>query len=586
MSSLGSMKIRHKLLAIYGVVVVLPILAVGIYLNNEMRNIFIDQVLSETTSNMNRIEERLRNLFDTITPIADLISVNQDFIALADHHYENNLEFFLMHRDDKVMRDFFIAFSEVSNIRFYSLNPTMLHGGHFFVATKEIQETDWFVDALKRDGRLSWGIVADKFSGRRYLTLTQLVKNWEGEQLGVLNIYVATQYLTNIFQDEPYEVILTLNHETIVFNEGEIFLEKPHPFEEGIYSEEDGSRVFHDVINGKEVLVNLSQFRSHRALDSEIQIATIIPIQQVTSRVNEVMEQVFLVVGGFLGISFALILIFVITFDRKIKLLKRAMTQVAGGDFTISPSLSGGKDELHDIYAQLYDTMMSIQHLTKEIYAQQLQKEMWMHRQKESEFKRLATQINPHFLYNTLEMIRVKAVKGNSKEIAHIVNQLSRLLRRSLESDIHPIPLKKELEFITMYLEIQKLRFKDKIDYKITVDLDHETYRILPLIIQPLVENAFIHGIEMKEGQGNIHVHIYQKKNRLWIEIKDNGLGFGESRLREIQELLASSVEIDGESIGLMNVHQRIQIYYGKEYGITLESEINKGTIVYVELPY
>jgi len=580
-------KIRHKLMGIYILVVVLPILLVGVYLNNEIRQIVLEQVLQETTVNMNRIEERLYHLFDNLTRVSALISINAEFQDIVQREYANNLEFALMYWETDLIEGYQRQFiDQIHDLRFYSFNMTMLHSRHFFLATNLVQKTPWFQEALSHDGYPTFTVVEDRFTGRNHLTLTKLVKNNADVPLGVLNLYVNTRHLESIFQDEPYEVILSLNDEAFRFENGQLLVEDMPDFGFEQQQAWEESQVFREIHEGKDSLVNMVWFSHEWPNDSEMQITTIIPIEAVTYQTNVIMDRVFWVVSLSLGASLILMLYFVRSFDRKVNLLKGAMTRVAVGDFSIAPTIKGGEDELKEIYDQLYTTMISIQQLLAEVYRQEIQQEVLKTKQKESEFKWLTSQINPHFLYNTLEMIRVKAAKNGEKEIAEIVKKLSRLLRFSLETKIQTIPLKKEIQFITMYLEIQKLRFQEKIHYEVMVEPVCEDRMILPLIIQPLIENAFSHGIEMMEGRGEIQISIFKEADRLVISVRDNGLGISPSRLEEIEQYLLDSETMTGDSIGLSNVHQRIQLYYGKDYGLKIKSEEHVGTTVRLEIKF
>ena len=583
LTSFNNLKIRYKLLSVYSFVIVLPLLGVGFYLSREVQRIMINQVLQETSTNMDRIEERLNNLFDDVLEVSDLLTINENLIKLASHEYQNNLEVFNMHERYRVFDDFLIHYNQIDDIRFYSLNPTMLQVGNFFKATETIIANDWFQDAIERDGGVSWILKTDELTNKDYFTLTRLVKDRVGTPLGVLNVYISSLQLKTIFQDEPYEIILVLNQKIIIFQEGELVIGEEPPFLELINEEQD-SYVLKNGYGEGGVRVNQRRINPHRVLDNELQIATIIPIEEVTLQVKIVMQKVFLVVGGCLLASLGFILIFVSSFNQRIKLLKDAMDQVASGNFIAKPSIKGN-DEINEIYHKLYETMVSIQQLMREIYMQRVQNEEWKVRQKESEFKWLTSQINPHFLYNTLEMIRVKAIKSQAQDVAQIVKLLSKLLRRSLESHDQLISLKKEIEFTEMYLEIQKLRFKDKIDYEIQIEMDSERYQVIPLLIQPIVENAFIHGVELKEGNGTIKIKIYQNQKFLMVEVEDNGVGIDSDRLVELEKKLNQPFEENSTSIGITNVQQRLKLYYGSTYGIEMNSKKGEGTKVSIYLP-
>lgn len=208
---------------------------------------------------------------------------------------------------------------------------------------------------------------------------------------------------------------------------------------------------------------------------------------------------------------------------------------------------------------------------------------------KKSELKTLQAQINPHFLYNTLDTIVWMAEANKSEQVIEIVSALSNFFRITLSKGKDWIDVKDEVEHIRSYLIIQKIRYRDILDFRIEVDDDILNYKILKLTLQPIVENALYHGIKYRRAGGTIIING-KKTNEglLQFEVNDNGIGMSEEKLAEIQaELNNDSVEpvIKENGFGLNNVHKRIRLYYGKQFGITLKSEYNTGTCVLLCFP-
>jgi two-component system sensor histidine kinase YesM len=196
----------------------------------------------------------------------------------------------------------------------------------------------------------------------------------------------------------------------------------------------------------------------------------------------------------------------------------------------------------------------------------------------------LASQINPHFLYNTLETIRMKARCNGEIEIEELVKMLAKIMRRNIQVGDKLVTLKSELELVEYYLKIQQYRFGERINYEIDIRCNIEYQKIMPLIIQPVVENAFVHGLETKEGEGKIRI-IVEKKDHLVIQVIDDGIGMSQEKLEEIKENLNDFRKLNRSNIGLNNVNQRINLLYGAGYGLEVDSEENKGTKVTIVLP-
>jgi two-component system, sensor histidine kinase YesM len=208
---------------------------------------------------------------------------------------------------------------------------------------------------------------------------------------------------------------------------------------------------------------------------------------------------------------------------------------------------------------------------------------------KKAELKTLQAQINPHFLYNTLDTIVWMAQANKIDQVIDIVQALSNFFRISLSKGRDWITIDQEIEHIRCYLTIQKLRYQDILDYKIDVDEDILSGTILKLTLQPLVENALYHGIKNKRGRGTIIVRAKREgADQVMLEILDNGVGFTPYKLGRIQAaLMDDSGEISSSEsgFGLENVHKRIQLYYGKQYGLTVQSKYQEGTRVTVTIP-
>ena len=197
----------------------------------------------------------------------------------------------------------------------------------------------------------------------------------------------------------------------------------------------------------------------------------------------------------------------------------------------------------------------------------------------------LASQINPHFLFNALESIRMKAHLRGDSEISVVVRNLGRLMRRSLDVGSKKISLQNELEMVRCYLEIQQFRYGDRISFNLDIDPSAQNLEVPPLIIQPLIENAVIHGLENKIDNGIIRVTAYIFGGELHVEVLDNGQGMDEAKVNELVQSLLDSKEDDHNHIGMRNVHLRLQLSYGIQYGLAISSAPNRGTRIHFCIP-
>jgi two-component system, sensor histidine kinase YesM len=207
---------------------------------------------------------------------------------------------------------------------------------------------------------------------------------------------------------------------------------------------------------------------------------------------------------------------------------------------------------------------------------------------KKAELRALQAQINPHFLYNTLDTIIWMAESKKTADVVNIVTALSSFFRISLSKGMDWITIGEEVERIRNYLTIQKMRYRDILDFKIEVDSDVADHTILKLILQPLVENALYHGIKNKRQGGTIRVRARRRnENEIQLEVEDDGIGFTPEKLAQLRaDLDDESAEIKLESgYGIGNVNKRIRLYYGRSYGVSIQSVYNTGTCVTLIIP-
>ncbi len=255
--------------------------------------------------------------------------------------------------------------------------------------------------------------------------------------------------------------------------------------------------------------------------------------------------------------------------SQPVKELIFSMSRVEDGDLDVRIE-SPRKDEIGILFNKFNIMTEQIQKLMKETLEEQNQLLT-------AERKALLAQINPHFLYNTLNTIKSISKLEGIDNITTIVTQLGKLLRSTIENDQEFVTLGTSIELVKSYLAIQKIRFGDKIQTLIELPENLKTHSFPKLILQPLIENAVIHGLEPKVGGGKIVLKVSKQNKEIKIEISDTGIG--------MTEPLKAMEDNSKNSIGLHNVHRRLQLYYGKDYGINIESSLGKGTKIVLVIP-
>lgn len=221
--------------------------------------------------------------------------------------------------------------------------------------------------------------------------------------------------------------------------------------------------------------------------------------------------------------------------------------------------------------------------MTSEIRALMEQNVYEQKQKRKSELKALQAQINPHFLYNTLDSIIWMSEAGENDEVVEMTSALARLLRQSISNDQEEVELEKEFEYVKNYLTIQKMRYKDKLEFFIYVDPRVAHVPVIKLVLQPLVENAIYHGIKYKETKGNLKIYAKPVDGRVEIVVADDGIGMDEDVMEHIFDEHRKEQKRNG--VGVPNVQKRLQLQYGSEYGIRYESVKGAGTKVVITIP-
>ncbi len=256
----------------------------------------------------------------------------------------------------------------------------------------------------------------------------------------------------------------------------------------------------------------------------------------------------------------------------------------ASGDFTVSYH-TDRNDEMKKLAESFNSMVKEIKILVDDIHREQ-------EIAKDAELRLLQEQINPHFLYNTLDAIIWMTEAGENQKAIQIIQELSSFFRISLSKGESIITIKNEREHVKNYLEIQRFRYQDILDYEIDMNEDILEYHIQKLTLQPIVENAIYHGIKNKRGGGKITVEGDFQGDDIIFRVRDNGIGMKEEELTKFRDYISGKIELDnsdknksGSGFGMANVEKRIEMMYGPDYGVTVESKYNEGTIVTVLIP-
>lgn len=300
----------------------------------------------------------------------------------------------------------------------------------------------------------------------------------------------------------------------------------------------------------------------------------VVPMEEVVEKINAIAKNIILVLV--LSIFFAIYISSRVakTISKPILRLTDQMVEIREEKFMPIEPLDR-EDEIGILY-QSYNRMIhKIQQLIKEVYEGDIKK-------REAEYKALKSQISPHFLYNTLDSIHWLAMRYKAKEISTMVNLLAKFYRISISKGREYITLAEELQHAESYVKIQKIRYEGKFEVKTEIDENLLQYYTISIITQPLVENAIIHGLERKDGQGTITIRLLSEEEDLLIEVEDDGVSGDPD---QIQYILKNGKSETRSGYGIINVNERVKLHFGERYGLTYTRGHGQGICARIRIP-
>lgn len=442
----------------------------------------------------------------------------------------------------------------------------------------DVKEMSWYKRAIEMQGGVTissshvQNIVEYKYPW--VVTLSSAITN-ETENIGVLMV------------DLNYKVINDLCRSVDLEDKGYIFL-----------VDETGSLVYHPKQNLIYSGLKTEQTNEILAckdsyfitdIDHEEYLYTIAKSDMTGWRVVGVVKTKELLTYNVIArntyfITTALLLVIAISLSiqlskritKPIIVLEKAMKKSELGDFEDATIEIKEKNEIGRLGRSFNMMNQKIEQLIKEKILDEKLK-------RKSELRVLQAQINPHFLYNTLDSIIWMAEGGENEAVVKMTSELARLLRQSISNELEVVSIQQEINYVKSYLSIQKMRYRDQLNYTIEVEDSVQQYSIIKLVIQPLIENAIYHGIKYKEEQGNITIKGYEVDEKIVIEVSDDGIGMDEETLANI--FIKKETNLKRNGVGVYNVYSRLKLHYGQRSEMSYESAPNKGTKVKISIP-
>lgn len=546
--------------------------------------------------NLVNMEAYLNSYLEEVDSIAKNVNYNyylQDYLETVikeeddyvDSGIGKNMRSYEM--SSQAFSDTLLSRADISSIMIFGKKKMLLNRSMYTYqkVALDYSKLDWYAKAVaKPQDAIITGPNRHSFfdTDDEVISLSREVQSYEnGTFRGVILINLNMNKITEIcnsFQEKQENFICIIN------DKGELVYEQQNGRERFAFDEKENRQELNTALGKTKESCFRLNYRGEKYLVTRTDMKTtgwtlvsMVPYKSVMAETMAISGVMILAVAITLIVTLLLLNRILTGVVKPLKKLEKYMVQVNPDNMDQRMEILTD-DEIGHLSMKFNQMMDRIRNLKEQVIEEQEDKRKY-------ELQALQAQINPHFLYNTLDSI-IWMAETNDSNIVAMTEALAKLFRISLNKGNEEISLERELEHVKNYLIIQSMRYADKFTYEISAESGVERCRTIKLILQPIVENCIYHGIKKKRGTGKITIRAYRREQNLIIEISDDGCGMPEEICRKILSDEIESENISGSGIGVKNVNERIQLRFGKKYGLSYSSEEGVGTTVTYVLPY
>ncbi len=573
--------ITYKLTVAFVLLIITPVCIIGYLSFRFSETVILEKVGISTSKTLEQTAVNVDNLLNGMISVANTFNLNRDIVEILDR---NSLSLEQNWRDATLIDNLFVSIHST----FFPYNSyftiTSATGKSFTSwdtlrgSTFNVMNQNWFKQIP--NNRFSWFTAQTNYvheERSRYPLVFTLAGSIQ-ENIGQK---VYGKFLISI----PHQELITILKKATVFPESSLVLldDANRPF---IHTGQIGDKRLWAAIDPRELMDtngSLIIVASHqkylinyqRLNKNAWKVAEIIPYESLLGEIRQLGSKIGWVLCLFILLFVVIAILIAISITRPIKQLCGSMRKVEDGDLTVQVRVIS-EDEVGLLVSSFNKMVKKIKELIDQLVIEQ-------RRERELEFEALQAQIRPHFLFNTLNSIRWVAVMNQADSVADMISALSQILKMSINSNKF-ITIQEELEGLKSYLLLQQVRYNSRLEVSYEIDPAVLQLPIIKLILQPLVENAIIHGLA-KSNEGMITVIIHRDGETVIAAIRDNGRGMPSEKVAELNRLPANFNQAQRRGIGLSNVQQRLQLNYGDQAKLTIDSQIGSGTVVTLSWP-
>lgn len=583
---LDNVRLRDKFLILYLLCVFFPILVSNLV----FYHVTSENVRTQRMADIQRALEQVKNEFkaevEDVVFVSSGLHIDYNANAILETDYDNPGEYVADYEGyfRRILNNYTPIYNAVQNIKIYVDNPTLLHSGGVAFLTDEVRESEWYQSLLDVPGQ------------QPLLVRTQREDQWPTEiEEGVRDTFSIIRRMDFINNNDQYEKILkidmrmtaiartfgnlNLNGEVYLLNErGEIeYATDPSVNWKRETVKLDDLTLPEDTIRFETAYTGVRYLNNWR-------VVGIVSDEEVFREVRKSRELVIWIAA--FNLLFSTLIIFWITRSMHVRLanILRHMKKVKNQQF-ITMEEGETKDEIGQLHGEFNRMTLQLKRLIDDVYKADIQRKSLEIERRKAQLNALQSQINPHFLFNALETIRMRSLIKNETETAKIIRNMAKLFRSSLTWKKDRVTVEEEIDFMLCFLEIQQYRFGDRLNYELHVDPAARKVLIPKMVFLPFVENASIHGIEPLKQGGRIDIRFRMlESGNLEFTVRDNGAGMSREQVETIYRYLENDQEI-GERIGVQNVIYRLTMIYGDKFRLFIDSEPGHGTHIRIQIP-
>lgn len=558
-----------KLLLLLLLCSILPLTLISVYSYLSARDQLLEQAYENMDHTNRQINNNIANQLETIQQISGMLYTNSTLKAYLTMDYERGID--IVDAYDYINDLFYglmAANSRLHSICIYVKNESLPTDGTFIKHLYDDQTPSWIHTLNKSYGNLICTEIHGGPHGERLLSLGRIMNFGSlNYSYGVLTISVSEEFIYSMLgQEAEFREIYVVNEKGNIISARDKSL-LSNSLEQVIGQNLPSAPHGHQLmqIHGTPSLI------VYNSMSQGWKTVSIVPLSDLLQETREATSQILLVSLVSFTLAFSLIWLIAHYFNTRIQNLSRQISRIENEDFN-SRIVIQGNDEIGQLSHAFNAMTERLNTLINELYKKEIAR-------RDTELYALQSQINPHFLYNTLSVISSLAIRNGDVQISRLIAHLSSFYRTSLNKGKRYISIKDELDITRHYLSIQHMRFGDRFTEHYELDEQLFPYRTLKLVLQPFLENTINHGFGEKQKQLHITVKLYRQNQHIFFEITDDGIGISPERLRQIQTGSSAA------GYGIHNVRERLRLAYGDFASLSLESCEGEGTVVRLCLP-